>query len=243
VTVSSLVEPDAEAARELLADGIGAARMCTVVGRCEVDYDGRTTSYLGTGDRLVVLKPDGTLLVHTAEQRTPVNWQPPGCEHAVAVADGRLRIESERSSPAETVEIRFEDVYQVSTLTLTDEEELELAGSEADLRERVLADPDLIEADFDPLATERRTPAGAVDIYGEDAGGNAVAVELKRRRVGPDAVGQLARYVEALERDLHADATVRGILVAPSVTDRAGELLAEKGLEFVSLEPTLGTAD
>jgi RecB family endonuclease NucS len=243
VTVSSLVEPDAEAARELLADGLAGDRMCTVVGRCEVDYDGRTTSYLGTGDRLVVLKPDGTLLVHTAEQRTPVNWQPPGCDHAVAVVEGGLLVESERSSPAETVEIRFGEVYQVSALALTDEEELELAGSEADLRDRVLADPDLIEAGFDPLATERRTPAGAVDIYGEDAEGNAVAVELKRRRVGPDAVGQLARYVEALERDLHADATVRGLLVAPSVTDRAGELLAEKGLEFVSLEPTPETAD
>jgi RecB family endonuclease NucS len=243
VTVSSLVEPDAEAARELLADGLARDRMCTVVGRCEVDYDGRTTSYLGTGDRLVVLKPDGTLLVHTAEQRTPVNWQPPGCDHAVAVVEGGLLVESERSSPAETVEIRFGEVYQVSALALTDEEELELAGSEADLRDRVLADPDLIEAGFDPLATERRTPAGAVDIYGEDAEGNAVAVELKRRRVGPDAVGQLARYVEALERDLHADATVRGLLVAPSVTDRAGELLAEKGLEFVSLEPTPETAD
>jgi len=62
-------------------------------------------------------------------------------------------------------------------------------------------------------------------------------VELKRRRVGPDAVGQLQRYVDALRRDLHAEAAVRGILVAPSVTDRARGLLAEKGLEFVALEP------
>jgi RecB family endonuclease NucS len=89
-----------------------------------------------------------------------------------------------------------------------------------------------------PLATERRTPAGAVDIYGEDADGRAVAVELKRRRVGPDAVGQLGRYVDAMERDLHADTEVRGILVAPSVTDRASRLLAERGLEFVPLTPT-----
>ncbi|PSP46193.1 endonuclease NucS, partial [Halobacteriales archaeon QH_6_66_25] len=77
----------------------------------------------------------------------------------------------------------------------------------------------------------------AVDIFGEDAEGNAVVVELKRRRFGPDAVGQLNRYVEALRRDLHADATVRGILVAPSVTDRAGRLLERRDLEFVSLSP------
>jgi RecB family endonuclease NucS len=66
-------------------------------------------------------------------------------------------------------------------------------------------------------------------------------VGLKRRRVGPDAVGQLGRYVDALERDLHADAEVRGILVAPSVTERARRLLAEQGMEFVALEPAAGT--
>jgi RecB family endonuclease NucS len=237
VTVTSLVDPDPEAARDLLAAGMADGETLTAVGRCEVDYDGRTTSYLGPGDRLVVLKPDGTLLVHTREQRTPVNWQPPGCEHAVAVDGEALVVTSERSSPAESVEVRFQAVYQVSALALEDEEELELAGSEADLRERILDDPELVEEGFAALATERDTSAGAVDIYGEDEAGRAVAVELKRRRAGPDAVGQLARYVEALERDLHADATVRGILVAPSATDRARELLAEKGLEFVSLEP------
>jgi endonuclease len=96
----------------------------------------------------------------------------------------------------------------------------------------------LLETGFTPLATERDTPAGAVDIYGEDAAGRSVVVELKRRRVGPDAVSQLRRYVDALSRDLHADASVRGILVAPSVTDRAERLLARNDLEFVSLEPT-----
>jgi hypothetical protein len=48
-------------------------------------------------------------------------------------------------------------------------------------------------------------------------------------------VGQLSRYVAALERDLHADTEVRGVLAAPSVTDRARRLLREEGLEFVSL--------
>ncbi|PSQ33190.1 endonuclease NucS, partial [Halobacteriales archaeon SW_12_69_24] len=52
--------------------------------------------------------------------------------------------------------------------------------------------------------------------------------------------GQLGRYVDALERDLHAEAEVRGILVAPSVTDRARRMLAERGLEFVALDPTGG---
>jgi len=237
VSVDSLVDPDPEAAEQLLAAGLADGRLLTVAGRCEVDYEGRTASYRGPGDRLVVLKPDGTLLVHTTEQRTPVNWQPPGCEHTVAVEGGRLVVTSTRSAPTERVEVGFDALIQASALALEDDEELELSGTEADLRERLLDDPDLVEDGFTPLATEHGTSAGAVDVYGEDRDGNPVALELKRRRVGPDAVGQLNRYVEALQRDLHADAAVRGILVAPSVTDRGRELLAENGLEFVSLTP------
>ncbi|ELY33580.1 hypothetical protein C500_02070 [Natrialba magadii ATCC 43099] len=149
-----------------------------------------------------------------------------------------LVLESTRSTPEERLLVRFQDVLQVSTFAGTDEGELTLSGTEADLRERILENPDLLESGFTPLATERDTPAGAIDIYGEDDAGNTVVVELKRRRVGPDAVSQLRRYVDALERDLHADATLRGILVAPSVTERAQRLLGEHGLEFVSLEPT-----
>ena len=125
-----------------------------------------------------------------------------------------------------------------ASFDVSDPTDLSVTGTEEDLRQRILDDPDLVEPEFTPLSTERATPAGAVDIYGEDADGRTVVVELKRRRVGPDAVGQVDRYVGALERDLHDDTEIRGILVAPSITDRARELLAEKGMEFVALEPT-----
>lgn len=121
-------------------------------------------------------------------------------------------------------------------MELEDTPDLALEGSEEDLRQRILADPDLLEPGFQAMATERETSAGAIDIYGEDADGTPTAVELKRRRVGPDAVGQLSRYVETLERDLYGE-SVRGILVAPSVTDRAEQLLTSKELEFTSLSP------
>ena len=233
----TLQRPDAETASEWLAAAIGHGDMITVFGRCTVDYDGRASSHLGPGDRLVVLKPDGTILVHTEEGQQPVNWQPPGCSHESVLVDGDLEIRSYRDSPEEELLVTFERVRQVTTYDVTDDRELTLSGSEADLKRRILDDPDLVEAGFTPLATERETPAGAVDIYGEDRDGATVVVELKRKRVGPDAVGQLARYVEALGRDLHADAEVRGILVSPSVTDRARELLAKKGLEYVALTP------
>jgi hypothetical protein len=235
--VRSRDAPDAATARELVAAGLDGDAMVAVFGRCTVDYEGRAASTLGPGDRLVVCKPDGTALVHTDEGQQPVNWQPPGSSHTVRLDDGELVIESERETPAESLSVRFERVAQASVYDVRDPEELALTGTEADLRERVLADPDLVEPGFEPRATERETPAGAVDIFGVDEAGRRVVVELKRRRVGPDAVSQLNRYVDALARDLHADAAIRGVLVAPSVTDRARRLLDERGLDFVPLEP------
>jgi len=228
---------DPETARDRVAAAVEVGDMVTVFGRCTVEYEGRAASTLGPGDRLVVLKPDGTALVHTDEGQKPVNWQPPGSTHAVDVSDGQFRVRSRRTAPDEQLLVAFERVDRVATFDVTDRRDRSLTGTEADLRRRILDDPDLVEPGFEPLATERETPAGAVDVYGEDARGRTVVVELKRKRVGPDAAGQLARYVEALDRDLHADAEVRGVLVAPSVTERARRLLAEKGLEFVSVAP------
>lgn len=230
--------PDPEEALVLVEAGGERGAVVALFGRCSVDYEGRAASTLGPGDRLVVLKPDGTTLVHTDEGQQPVNWQPPGSSHEATVEDGRLVIYSERTAPEESLVVRFERVDHAVAYDGSDPSDLSLSGTEADLRRRILDEPALVEEGFEPRATERETPAGAVDIYGEDADGRAVVVELKRRRVGPDAVGQLARYVDALQRDLHAEREVRGVLVAPSVTDRARRLLAERGLELVPLSPT-----
>jgi RecB family endonuclease NucS len=121
--------------------------------------------------------------------------------------------------------------------------DLSVTGSEADLRNALLDRPAVIESGFEPLATERPTDAGPIDLFGRDTDGRPVVVELKRRRVGPSAASQLQRYVAAIEREDGDDAAVRGILVAPSVTDRARRLLAEHGLEFVAVEPPSSTGD
>jgi RecB family endonuclease NucS len=256
--VRTLAEPGIAAAATFLGEGIDRGALVTVFGRCTVVYEGRAASELGPGDRHLMLKPDGAALVHTDEGQQPVNWQPPGSDHDCRVvrshttderaeseasrehaseSGGKLVVESRRTAPEESLVVRFTSVAHAAAFAVSDPESLEVVGTEADLKERVLEAPDLVEAGFTPLATERETPAGAVDVYGEDSEGRTVVLELKRRRVGPDAVGQLSRYVEALERDLHADAEVRGVLVAPSVTERAEALLAERGLEFVSLTP------
>lgn len=231
-------DPDPAEALSVFDRGRERDGVVVLFGRCRVTYDGRASSTLDAGERIVVCKPDGATLVHTEEGQQPVNWQPPGSTQDAAVEDDELVVESTRSTPEEDLVVTFDRVDHAVAYDVTDPNELELTGTEADLRDRILDDPSLVESGFEVRATERETAAGAVDIYGADADGRALAVELKRRRVGPDAVSQLNRYVEALERDLHAGQEVRGILVAPSVTDRARRMLADRGLEFVSLSPT-----
>ena len=237
--VSSLSGPSIEDALAHLQLGLESDAMVTLVGKCEVEYDGRAASYLPPGERIVILKPDGTLLVHRDTSHEPVNWQPPGCTHSARLdaEQEALVVESVRSNPHEEVTVRFQTVLQVSVLELEDTPTLALEGSEEDLRQQILTEPSMLEEGFVPQMTERETAAGAIDIYGKDANDVPTVVELKRRRVGPDAVGQLDRYVEALSRDLPVARSIRGMLIAPSVTDRAERLLAEKELEFIALDP------
>ena len=243
MTATTVHEPTHREALWELEDAFERGDLITIFGRCTVEYDGRAASSLGLGRRLLLLKPDGTALVHTDEKQKPVNWQPPGSEHHAAVRDGRLRVRSVRTSPNETLDVHFETVEQLSAMAVSGRRDLSVTGSEADLRNALLDRPAVIESGFEPLATERPTDAGPIDLFGRDTDGRPVVVELKRRRVGPSAASQLQRYVAAIEREDGDDAAVRGILVAPSVTDRARRLLAEHGLEFVAVEPPSSTGD
>jgi Predicted nuclease of the RecB family len=188
--------------------------------RCEVEYDGRASSTLAAGDRMVIYKPDGALLVHTDEGREPQNWQPPGATVQITAKDP-LTITAIRSTPREVIKLVCTEVGIASMMRMDDDATLDLRGSEDDLRDYIFENPDLIEEGFRPRAREYETPAGPVDVYGANSNGQPVILELKRRRVGPGAVSQLQRYIESV------DADVRGILVAVSVTDRARNLLNE----------------
>ena len=237
--VTTLHRPTHRDALVAVTEAIEAGDLCSILGRCTVEYEGRAESSLGAGDRLVLLKPDGSALVHTDEGRTPVNWQPPGSEHTAAVRDGTLHVVSRRETPNETLTVAFEAVYQLTTMDADDGQELDLRRTEAELQRRIVDDPAIVEDGFEVVEVERRSPAGAMDIFGRDSEGRPVVVELKRRRVGPDAVGQLSRYVDAVRREEGGDETgsdVRGVLVAPSVTPRAEDLLARDGFEFVAVE-------
>lgn len=99
-----IVSPAPEEALEALHDGISRTKkqMVTIVGDCKVDYSGRARSFLDYGERLVIVKADGTVMVHGNEKREPLNWQPPGTKVKYAI-NGGLTIEAKRTSPPEFV--------------------------------------------------------------------------------------------------------------------------------------------
>lgn len=229
-----LLEPSlADAAaylRAQLPDLPNQRRSLVAVGRCGVDYEGRAQSKLAPGDRVVLIKADGTLLIHNPSGLKPVNWQPPGCTFTARMDGSILFLEARRAKPAETVQIRFEALEILGVAELMEGAPLELVGTEFDIRDTLMAKPELVEAGFVPWAKERITERGPMDLYGEDAKGRRVIVEVKRVAAGLAEATQLWRYVEK-ERTKRG-VEVRGILVAPAISPRAQGLLREHGLEW-----------
>lgn len=232
--VLNLKDPSPEESNKTIKRFLGEDRVIAVFGKCVIDYEGRASSYLGLGDRLVILKPDGTLLVHSKSNRKPVNWQPPGSKHTSRLNEGNLVIESRRRNPKEKLEIVFNDVFSVSSLELIDEEELQLNRSEEEMGDLILEKPWIIENGFKVIEREKETDLGYIDIFGRDEEGNKVIIELKRKKIGLSSVSQLKRYHDSLKETYSG---LRGIIVGPSVSRKAKNFLEKEGLEFVKLKP------
>ncbi len=228
------ISPSTEELVNIVDSALLEGDVLTIFARCRVHYDGRAKSELGSGDRVILIKPDGSFLIHQTKKREPVNWQPPGSRVRLELREGPILV-SVRKKPRETLEVELEDVYMISAFRAEDYEELSLTGSESEMAEMIFESPELIEPGFRPLFREKQIRHGIVDILGKDSRGNLVVLELKRRRAELHAVSQLKRYVEALMEENGGN--VRGILVAPSLTSGARRLLEKEGLEFRKLEP------
>lgn len=229
-----LRDPDNEAALtffqgELAGLAQRRGHIILAVGSCVVRYQGRARSDLHKGERLLVLKPDGTLLVHTAAKAKPVNWQPPGASFSVAVEAEKVVLTSHRISPEEIVQVTFDAISMLASLPLRDGVALDLVGTEDDLQQLLFERPELIEPGFVPARRERSSARGFYDLDGHDAKGLRLIVECKRTTAGVSEAQQLWRYTERLRKN---DKTVRGMLIAPRVADKARNMLEEHKLEW-----------
>jgi hypothetical protein len=231
-----LVDPSITEAENVAREAISHHKTLLVVGRCSVDYSGRARSKLEPGERILIVKADGSFLVHRSTGYEPVNWMPEGKVIFHAQSRGpMLEIRAVRQKPPESVKVSFDNIQLVTVLSLIDAAEFSLYASEEDMQKAILLKPELLEEGFKLISWEKKVEPGFIDVYGTDKDGKLVVVEIKRKTAGKDAVLQLAKYIEAIKSK--ADREVRGILASPNIAKDVQRLLVTFGLEFKQLDP------
>jgi len=200
-----------------------------VIARCSVDYRGRLTAHLPSAVRLLIVKADGSVLVHSdGGSYKPLNWMSAPCR-LEELADG-WRV----SKAAEELRINIEEILHDTTHELGIDPGLVKDGVEAHLQELLAAAPQMLGKDWRLVRREYPTAIGPVDILYRDAAGGCVAVEVKRRGE-IDGVEQLTRYLELLNRDSLL-APVRGVLAAQEIRPQARVLAEDRGIRCVTLD-------
>jgi RecB family endonuclease NucS len=171
---------------------------CVVVisASMRVEYHGRASSLASLSPRLVIMKPDGTLIVHENTRHRPINWQPPGTRFSLSIgADSILVLEALRRKDRESVVIHFDELYFIAASKIV-AGEFRFSGSESQMVDLVAENPGLIEAGFTPERREFKTRHGKVDLVGKDKDGNILVLEFKRRQAQLESASQLGRYVQ-----------------------------------------------
>jgi RecB family endonuclease NucS len=206
--------------------------MRLIVARCSVEYSGRLSARLPEALRLVMVKADGSVLVHAdAGGYKPLNWMTPPT--VVEEAPGSLVVRKLKGE--DRLEITLHEVLSdVEHRMDADADRLDKDGVEADLQVALAAAPHFCGEGFRLVRREWPTDIGPVDLMCRDAADGWIAVEIKR--VGTiDAVEQLTRYLERIRLD-PALAACRGILAAQVVKPQARVLAESRGLAWVEVD-------
>jgi RecB family endonuclease NucS len=207
--------------------------MRLIVARCEVTYTGRLTAYLPESTRLLMLKADGSVLVHAdAGGYKPLNWMTP----PVVLEDGGdvLVVRKRAGRSEDRLEIRLHEVISDVEHEMGEAAALEKDGVERDLQEALAADPTALGEPLRLVRREWPTDVGPVDLMCRDEDDGWVAVEIKR--VGTiDAVEQLSRYLECIRVD-PAKAACRGILAAQALKPQAVALATARGIRCAEVD-------
>jgi len=227
--------PTLEEASSAVKNGISRHRTVILAGNCWVDYEGRASSKLDPGERVALIKPDGSVLIHRPKDYPPVNWQPPGSLFRTRLRKDGLHVRAYRRKEREVLDVTFNEISLVAVLDLKDVGEFYLYASEKDMQDAILVEPSLLEEGFKPISSERPVDPGFIDIIGIDKDNVLTIVEIKRKPATKDAVLQLQKYMDVYASD--SSRRVRGILVAPELARGSQKMLASLGLEFKSLSP------
>jgi endonuclease len=204
--------------------------MRLVVARCEVRYTGRLTAVLPEAVRLLVLKSDGSVLVHDdSGGYKPLNWMTPPT--VIAESEATILVRKRAAGKSEDcLEIRIAEVLSDVTHEMGDSAGPLKDGVERHLQEELAARPEALSEGLRLVRREWPTDIGPVDLMCRDEEGSWVAVEIKR--VGTiEAVEQLTRYLERIELD-----GCRGVLAAQAIKPQARTLAEGRGIRCVEVD-------
>jgi RecB family endonuclease NucS len=201
-----------------------------LIARCTIDYTGRVTAHLPEAVRLIMVKADGTLAVHSdGNASKPLNWMV--APNQVEVLDDRWEV---TNTKGEKLVILISEVLEDVTHALGDDPGLQKDGVEAHLQELLAVRPWVLEQGLTLIRREYPTDIGPVDLLCQDGDGVIVAVEVKRRGE-IDGVEQLTRYLERLGLDPRLG-PLRGMLVAQSITQQARTLAESRGILAIEVD-------
>ena len=205
--------------------------MRLVVAQCSVDYTGRLSAHLPMAPRLIMMKADGSVLIHAdGGSYKPLNWMTPPC--TVAEADSVWTVTSKKSG--DQLKITIAEILHDSSHELGVDPGLQKDGVEAHLQELLAADTSPLGEGWSLVRREFPTAIGPVDLMCRDADGGHIAVEIKRRGE-IDGVEQLTRYLELLNRDPLL-APVEGVFAAQAIKPQARVLAEDRGIRCVVLD-------
>jgi endonuclease len=201
-----------------------------VIARCQVDYAGRLTAHLPMATRLLLIKADGSVSIHSDDRAyKPLNWMSPPCW---LTESGDTWTVANKSGEQLIIEIA--EVLHDSAHDLGPEPGLVKDGVEAHLQQLLAEHIATLGDGFTLIRREYPTPIGPVDILCRDHTGGTVAVEIKRRGE-LDGVEQLTRYLELLNRDPLL-APVHGVFAAQQIKPQARTLAEDRGIRCVTLD-------
>src|SRR5918997_42028 len=202
--------------------------MRLIVARCSVEYSGRLSAHLPEALRLVMLKADGSVLVHAdAGGYKPLNWMTPPT--AVEEEEGRIVVRKLKGD--DRLDIVLAEVLSDVTHAMDfDADQLLKDGVEADLQALLADAPAWCGEGFRLVRREWPTDIGPVDLMCRDDDDGWIAVEIKRGgTIG--AVEQLSRYLERI-RHVPALGECKGVLAAQIVKPQARVLAEARGIDW-----------
>jgi len=205
--------------------------MRLIVARCEVHYSGRLTAVLPEALRLIMIKADGSVMVHAdTGGYKPQNWMTPPT--AIEEGDGFMTVRKVKGE--DRLDIAIAEVLSDSAHDMGEAAALEKDGVERDLQEQLAAAPQWCGEGLRLVRREWPTDIGPVDLMCRDGEDDWVAVEIKRIAT-IDAVEQLSRYLERIRLD-PAMGSCRGVLAAQVIKPQARVLAEARGIACVEVD-------